>query len=179
MYALLISYRSREFSKQRTTKLLQIEVRRHIDRTMRTRNFRARNEFVERRVVTKRQNGRKASMERKVSCSFSHDRASGNRCDLGQERQSSSPAPKAQSRTDGQKPSKSSGRTGENLSGSEAEFRADISFWESVRIHHAIMGTLPCALTTSLNPDAHMATHVDSDTLRLMCSPAKSRRKVA
>ena len=68
---------------------------------------------------------RKASVERKVgecfqwkamgqcskgdSSSLSHDRASGDTCDQRQERQSSSPAPKAQTQTDGKKPSKGSG----------------------------------------------------------------------
>ena len=64
----------------------------------------------ERGAVTKSQKGRKVSVERKVgecyqrkeigqcstgdSCSFSHDRASGNRRDQKLEGQSSSPAPK-------------------------------------------------------------------------------------
>ena len=38
---------------------------------------------------------------------------------------------------------------------------------------HVIFGTLPCVLITSLNQDANRATNVDSDTLRLMVSPAK------
>ena len=40
------------------------------------------------------------------SCSFSHDRASGNRCDQRREGQSSSPAPNAKVQTDGKMPSK-------------------------------------------------------------------------
>ena len=36
----------------------------------------------------------------------------------------------------------------------------------------------PCVTLASLNPDARMATNVDSDMLRLMGRPAKSRRKV-
>ena len=88
---------------------LKTSVRRHIDQTMRTRNFRARNETVERGAVTQSQKGRKASAERKVgefdqwkaigqcskgdSWSFRHDPASGNRCDQRQEGESSSPAP--------------------------------------------------------------------------------------
>ena len=51
------------------------------------------------------------------SCSFSHDRASGNRCDQRQEGQSSCPAPKAKAQTDGKIPSRSSGRRGESPSG--------------------------------------------------------------
>ena len=78
---------------------LKTSVRRHIDQTMRTRNFRAQNEIVERGPVTKSQKERKASVDRKVgecyqwkaigqcskgdSCSFSHDPAPGNRRDQG------------------------------------------------------------------------------------------------
>ena len=40
------------------------------------------------------------------SRSFCHDRASGNRCDQRQEGQPSSPAPKAQTQTDGKRPSR-------------------------------------------------------------------------
>ena len=35
---------------------------------------------------------------------------------------------------------------------------------------------LPCVTSTSLNPDAHMVKNVSSDTLRLMISPAKSKK---
>ena len=56
----------------------------------------------------------------------------------------------------------------------EAEFRAEISLGESVEF----FGTLPCVSKTRLNQDTNMATNADSDTLRWMCSPAKSRRKV-
>ena len=45
---------------------LKSSVRRHDDQTIRTRNFRAWNEIVERGAVTKSQKGRKASAERKV-----------------------------------------------------------------------------------------------------------------
>ena len=104
---------------------LKTIVRHHIDQTMRTCNFRVWNEKVERGPVTKRQKGRKVSVERIVgeccqwkaigqfskgdSCSFSHDGTSGNRYGHRQKGQSSSPAPKAQTQTDGRKPSKSSG----------------------------------------------------------------------
>ena len=60
----------------------------------------------------------------------------------------------------------------------EERFRAEISLGESVRIRHVTFGTLPCVSIASLNQDAHMATNVDSDTLRLMGRPARSRRKV-
>ena len=81
---------------------LKTSVRLHIDQMMRTRNFRARNEIVERESVTKSQIWRKVSVERKVgecyqwkaigqyskgdSCSFSHDCRSGKTCDQRQKR---------------------------------------------------------------------------------------------
>ena len=49
---------------------------------------------------------------------------------------------------------------------------------ESVRISHVIFGTHPCVLIASLSEDAKMATNADFASLRLMGSPAKSRRKV-
>ena len=54
--------------------------------------------------------------------------------------------------------------------------RAENSLGEIVRIRHLIIGTLPRVSITSLNQDANMATNVDSDTLRLMVSPAKCHR---
>ena len=51
------------------------------------------------------------------SLMLSQDQASGNRCDQRQKRQSSSLAPKAQTQTDGKKPSKGSGLRGESPSG--------------------------------------------------------------
>ena len=90
---------------------LKTSVKLHIDQMMRTRNFRVRNEVVERGPVTKSQKGRKACVERRVGdcfqwkahgqcskgdlCSFSHDKlAQGDLCS-GQRRKgrSSSPAP--------------------------------------------------------------------------------------
>ena len=50
---------------------LKTTVRRHIDQTMRTRNFRARNEVVERGAVIKSQKGRKANVERNVGKTIS------------------------------------------------------------------------------------------------------------
>ena len=76
---------------------LKTTARRHIDQTMRTRNFRVRSEIVERGAVTKSQKGTNAHVEVKVggcyqwkaigqcskgdSCSFRHDPVSGNRCE--------------------------------------------------------------------------------------------------
>ena len=59
----------------------------------------------------------------------------------------------------------------------EAELGGDISLGESVRIRRVFCGTLRVSIT-SLNRDANMATNVDSDTLRLMGSPEKSRREL-
>ena len=112
------------------------------------------------------------------SCSFSHDLASGNRCDQRRGGQSTSLAPKAQAQTDGKIPQKVQAAEGKFLPAQEARFRADISLRESVRTRRVIIGTLSCVSKTSLNQDAHMAKHADSDTWRLMGSPAKSRRKV-
>ena len=60
----------------------------------------------------------------------------------------------------------------------KAELRADISLGESARTRHVVIGTLPCVSITSLSQDAHMAKNADSDTKRLMGSPVRSRRKV-
>ena len=74
---------------------LKTSVKLHIDQMLRTRNFRVRNEVVERGSVTKSQKGKKAYEEMKVeecfqwkahgqcskidSCSFSHDKTSTRR----------------------------------------------------------------------------------------------------
>ena len=114
--------------------------------------------------------GRKASVERKVgecyqwnaigqcskgdSCNFSNGRASGNRCDQRQKKDSRPLfAPKAQAQTDEQKPSKVQVAEEKVLLEQEAEFRADISIGESVRIGHVSCGTLRVSIT-SLNQDA-------------------------
>ena len=53
---------------------LNTAVKLHIDQMMKNRNFKARNDVVDRGSVTKSQNGNNAFVERKVgdSCSFSH-----------------------------------------------------------------------------------------------------------
>ena len=173
---------------------LKTNVRRHVDESMTTRNLRAGNKIVERGAVIKSEKGRKASAERKVgewylwkaigqrakgdSCSFVRDPASGNRRDQRQEGQSSSLAPKAKAQTDGKKPSKSSGRREEKPSGTRVTIPCRHFFRRKGTNTSCKIGTLPCVSITSLNQDAHMATNADSDTLRLMGSPAKSRRKV-
>ena len=88
---------------------------------MRTRNFRVRNEVVERKCVTKTQKGKKAHVERKAgkcfqwkahrqfpkrdSCSFSHDKIAFGNSGSGQRRKGrfSSPAPHSKAKTYGEK----------------------------------------------------------------------------
>ena len=148
---------------QPSSSRLKASVRLHINQTMWTRNFRVRNETVERGAETKSQKGKKASVERKVgecyqwkahgqcsegdSCSFPHDPASGNRRDQRQEGQSSSLAPIAKAQTDGKIPSKSSGNRGASPSDYRAESHADT---ENVTTRHVTIGTLPCVEVTSL-----------------------------
>ena len=86
--------------------------------------------------------------------------------------------PRVQAQTDGKKPSKGSGRRGKSLSHTRNRIPCRHFLMESVRTNHVIIGTLPCVSSTSPGQDAHMAKHADSDTLRLMGSPANSRRKV-
>ena len=174
---------------------LKTSVRRHIDQTSRTRNFRAQNKIVERGAVTTSRKGRKVSAMRKVeecyqwkaigqcskgdSGSFSHDRASGNRRDQRQEGRSSSPAPKAKAPSNKKIPSKNSSWRGrEPFWNKRKDSLQKFPFNKSVRIRDVIFGTLPCISITSLDQDAHIATNSDSDTFRLMNGPARSRRKV-
>ena len=114
---------------------LKTSVGLHIDQTIRTRNFRVRNEVVERGAATKSQTGKKPFVERKVgeclprisngqcstrdSCSLSHELASGN--SGGAQRRkghSSSPAPNSKAKTDseGEKSSETSGNRDESSS---------------------------------------------------------------
>ena len=100
---------------------LKIAVGRQIHQQMRTCNFTARNEIVEKGAVTKRPEGRKAVVERKVgecyqwkalgrrsrgdSCTFSHAQASRNGRGQRQEEPTFSPAPKARAQSDEKFPS--------------------------------------------------------------------------
>ena len=110
---------------------LNTMVRRHIVQMIRTRNFRARNERIETRMLVKSHKGKNASVERRMgechqwkangqrsrgdSCSFRHG------SDRGQQAQSSSPAPKAQTQIDGRKHSKGIGPRGESPSGRKGQ----------------------------------------------------------
>ena len=57
-------------NRQPSYSRLKTSVRLHVDQTMRTRNFRVRNEVVERGAVTKSQKERKAYVDRKVGQCF-------------------------------------------------------------------------------------------------------------
>ena len=154
--------RSRTMRNRQTSCLrLKTSVNLHIEQMMRTRNFRVRNDVVERGAVTKSSKGENAYVERKVrvcfqwkahgqcskgdSCSFSRDKLV-----QGQRRKgrSSSPAPNSKAKTD------------EKVAVPSHVFK----------IRHVDSGILPCVKTTSLS--------ADSDMLRLRRSPAKKQRKV-
>ena len=128
---------------------LKTSVRRHIDQTMRMRNFGARNEKVERGAATKSQKkeksqrGEESGRMPSVQCSRG-DSCSGNRRDQRQEGQPSSPAPKAKAQTGEKKLSKSSGHRGESPSGTRGKIPCRKFLRESVRVRHVISGTLPC-----------------------------------
>ena len=168
---------------------LKTTVRRHIDQTVRTRNFRARNEIVERGAVTKSQKGKESqrgvesgrvlsvesnwTMFRKethvVSVMIQLRDTKDNRL-LRHQMQTH--------RLTERHPQKVQAAGERALLEQEARFRAEISWEESVRTRHVLIGTLPCVSITSLNQDAHMATNVISDTLRQKESPTESRRNV-
>ena len=81
---------------------------------------------------------------RGISCSFSHDQASGNRRDQRREGQSSSLAPKAKAQTLTERyPQKGQAAEERALLEREAKNRAKIFFVESVRIRHVPCGTPP------------------------------------
>ena len=182
-------------NEQPSSSRLKTSVTCHTDQTMRTRNFRARNEIVKRGAVPKSHKGKKASAERKVgecyhwkangqcskgdSCSFRHDPASANRCAEGQKKNKRPTLyQRRRHRPTERYPPKVQVAEGRAPLGQEAELRAEIPLEESVRISHEFLGTLRCVLITSLNQDANMATNVDTDTLRLMGSPEKKRKVV-
>ena len=88
---------------------------------------------------------------------------------------------KAQTQTDGKKPSKGSGLRGESPAGTGGKIPCRKVRWRK-STNPSCKYWLPpaCVLITSLNPDANMATYVDSDTptLRLMCmQPSKKSKK--
>ena len=154
--------RPRDCQKHWANKLFTIKesVKLHIDQTIRTRNFRVRNEIVEQGAVTKSQKGKKAHVDAKVgvcfqwtangqcskgdSCSFRHDLASGNSGGAQRrEGRSSSPAPNSKAKTD-----EGREKNIENpLQTQGAKFRAVTLI---VKTRHVDCGILPCVKTTSL-----------------------------
>ena len=116
---------------------------------------------------------RDSVQEETPTVSFSHGRR------RGQKVQSSSPAPKSTTQTDGRKASKGFGPRGQSPSGRKGQKACKKkSSKESAWIRRVIIGIVPYAKITSLYRDARSATNVCSDILRLTGSPVKSRRKV-
>ena len=118
-----------------TYQQLKTAVKRRIDQMMRTRNFRIRNDVVERGSDTKSHKGNKACVERKVgqcfqwkafgqcskgdSCSFSHDLQASGSSGKGQRRKRRSSSLTSHSKAkqtddEGQKSSQGSGSKHEN-----------------------------------------------------------------
>ena len=96
----------------------------------------------------------------------------------GQKAQSSSPAPKAQTQTDGRKPWKGFGPRGESPSGWKGQ-RACNSFLKGKCTEPSCdVWRPPVSELKLLNRDANMATTARLDTLRLMGSTVKTRGKV-
>ena len=167
--------------KSPSNQSLKTMVGRHIDQMVRTRNFKARNERIETGVLVKSYKGRKVSVERKMGeccqwkatgqCARGDSCSVGHGTNRGQRAQSCSLAPKAQTQTDGRKPSKGSGHRGKKpILEEKAGKRVKKSSKESVRLRRVIIGILPYVKITSLYRDANSATTVFSDTLRLMGS---------
>ena len=139
-------------------------MRLHVDQTMRTRNFRAWNETVERGAITKGRKGKKVYVEEKVGecfhwkahgqrskgdlCSFSHESVSG----IGYEAQSgkgqsSSPAPDTKAETDGQEPCKDQAAEDRDLGGEGADSLAKAKV---VKPRQVIIGILLCVRSACL-----------------------------
>ena len=181
-------------SEQPNNSKLEIAVRRHIDQQMRTRNFRARNETVERRALTKRPKGSKAVVESKVgacyqwkaigqcsrgdSCSFSHADAPRKGCGQRQEEQTSSPTPEAKVQADGKLPSKSSGHRGETPSGTRGRIPCR-DFLKGTCMNSSCNHWHPpvCLNYKSLTGCACGKKSADSDMFRRRRSPAKQSKK--
>ena len=163
-----------------------------IDQAMRTWNFRAWNEIVERVATSRSEKGKKANVERKVgecfqwkaigqcserdSCSFRHDQTSGDRCVDYKGRQDNRPLPHQVRRHRPTVRHPQRVRAAEEKAlWKEGDSHADIE--KNVRIRHVIVGTLPCVKITGLKQDAKKAQIAISDIMRRRRSPARSRRK--
>ena len=145
---------------------LKTSVKLHVDQMMRTRNFRVRNDVVERGAHTKSSKGKKAYVERKVgeyfqwkahgdcskgySRSFSHDKLVQGDLSGGQRRKgrSSSPAPNSKARTDGG--GEKSSKTDHHRQKEQHSVPSQLFF----KIRHVDSGILPYVITqTSLRPE--------------------------
>ena len=157
---------------------------------MRTRNFRAQNEIVERRAATKSRQEKKPTWRGKCENAVSGKQLDSVRKEthvvsvmiLGLEteaiRDNKDNRPllhqKRRHRLTERYPEKVQAAEEKVLLEQEARFRADISLGKSARTRHVIWGTLPCVSISSVNQDANLEEHISSDMLRLMPSPAKS-----
>ena len=154
-------------NKQPSFSRLKTSARLHIDQTMRKRNFRTQNETIERGAATKSQKGKKASAERKVENAIS-----GKQLDSVQKetlavsviiphletdaiRDEKSKRPLLYQKLRHRLTERYSQKVQEVEEESPLRTRGRIpcrdSLRESVRIRHAIFGTLPCVSITSLN----------------------------
>ena len=150
---------------------------------MRTRNFRARNEVIDRGAVTTSRKGTKANVEEKVgdcgqwtatgqcskgdSCSFSHGQADDR------------PLPhqiRRQTQTEMENhPNHLTKRMKDLLiEGS----KNSMSMEKIVPIRRVVTGILPCVRTIFQRQHANMTKNAISDTLSLKRSPTRSRIKV-
>ena len=152
---------------------------------MRTRKFRARNEVRE-RSSDQESKGKKASVDKKVgqcskgdSCSFSHERATGNTVAELRDEKDNRPhphqirRPRLMARDENAQKNQATEEKALQTKGDA--FRADT---EHVITRHVIIGIHPCVKMTSLRQDACMARGAIFDMLRQRRSPARSQRKV-
>ena len=150
---------------------------------MSTRNFRFRNDVVERGAVTKSQKGKRVYVERNVeecfqwkahghcsegdSCSFCHDTmTSGNQWRWSETKKDDRLLPhpiRRQNRQTVKKATKRKGRT---------------RICKKKKARRVSFGIFPSVKITSLKEDAYMETNAVSDMLRQRRSPAKGQRKV-
>ena len=168
---------------------LKILVRRHIDRMIRTRNFRAWNERIETGVFLKSHKGKNLSVERRSEecyqwktngqCSRGDSSSFSHGSDCGRRTRSSSRAPKKlRHRLTEESPRKAWAPQEKVPLEGNVKNCAKNTPKELVRIRRVIVGILPHVRITYLNRDANLANYVHLDTLRLTDGPVKSRRKV-
>ena len=132
-------------------------VRRHIDQTIETRNFRARNDGIETGVSGKSHKGRKSSLRGKKENAIS-----GKQLYSVQEETLAVSAteiivsaPKTQTQIDGRRPSKGIGPGERVLLEGKGRKRAQNASKEIAQIRRVIVGILPKIKITNLNRDAH------------------------